>query len=418
MQAVLNPDDVVLLDRNCHKSVHYGIALCDAIPVYLEPSLNTKYALMGPVPKSTIEKEILRLEKVRKPAKLLVLTNCTYDGMVYDMPAIVKLAHDHHVKVLVDEAWFGYAYFCESLRNYSAMFCGADYATQSTHKVLSAFSQASMIHVRDRYFDDEDKQLEHRFTESFMMHTSTSPQYTMIASLDCARLQMYLQGDMLMEEVQNTAQFLRQEINRLKCFRVLSDSELIPGEVFGDGVVLDSSKLTISFDGSGYSRKDLLAELSSRHIEIEKSSFNTLTVLVTPGIALASGKPGRLLDVLRRLSSNPGGYRDTPPDPFPTRIVQPRYRPRDVMVANVVWVPLDKIPTTGAISAAMIVPYPPGIPVVLPGQVWDQDAASCVQGLVQREVEVHGLNRRHEVPILADADRQCRVIPSEVLSDE
>ncbi|MGB7541032.1 MAG: aminotransferase class I/II-fold pyridoxal phosphate-dependent enzyme, partial [Burkholderiales bacterium] len=141
-QTLLAPGEKLLLDRNCHKSVHHGVVLSGAHPVYLDSSVNARYSLYGPVPKKTI------LSAIRKhpDAQALILTSCTYDGLRYDLAPIVEAAHRKGIKVIVDEAWYGFARFHPAFRP-TALEAGADYATQSTHKVLSAFSQASMIHV-------------------------------------------------------------------------------------------------------------------------------------------------------------------------------------------------------------------------------------------------------------------------------
>src|SRR3954447_16968879 len=175
-QTLLAPGEKLLLDRNCHKSVHHGVVLSGAHPVYLDSSVNKKYGLYGPVPKKLLLQNI----KKHPDAQALILTSCTYDGLRYDLEPIVEAAHARGIKVIADEAWYGFARFHPAFRP-TALDAGADYATQSTHKVLSAFSQASMIHVNDPGFN------EHLFRENFNMHTSTSPQYSMIASLDVAR---------------------------------------------------------------------------------------------------------------------------------------------------------------------------------------------------------------------------------------
>ncbi|MGH9575791.1 MAG: hypothetical protein ACRD3R_00020 [Terriglobales bacterium] len=120
-------------------------------------------------------------------AQALILTSCTYDGLRYDLAPVIEAAHAKGIKVIVDEAWYGFARFHPVFRP-TALEAGADYATQSTHKVLSAFSQASMIHINDPGFK------EHLFRENFNMHTSTSPQYGLIASLDAARKQAVMEA--------------------------------------------------------------------------------------------------------------------------------------------------------------------------------------------------------------------------------
>src|SRR5438445_7699640 len=224
-QTLLAPGEKLLLDRNCHKSVHHGVVLSGGHPIYLDSSINAKYSLYGPVPKKTILSAIRR----HPDAQAIILTSCTYDGMRYDLAPIVEAAHAKGIKVIVDEAWYGFARFHPAFRP-TALEAGADYATQSTHKVLSAFSQASMIHVNDPGFN------EHPLRENFNMHTSTSPQYSMIASLDLARKQAVMEGYKLLSRTLALAQELRAQINSTGVFRVLELEDLLPEGVKRDNI--------------------------------------------------------------------------------------------------------------------------------------------------------------------------------------
>src|SRR6478609_5780490 len=154
------------------------------------------------------------------------------------------------IKVIIDEAWYGFARFHPEFRP-TALEAGADYATQSTHKVLSAFSQASMIHINDPGFR------EHLFRENFNMHTSTSPQYGLIASLDIARKQAVMEGYKLLSRTLELAAEVRKLINSTKVFRVLELEDLLPLEVRADGIRLDPTKVTIDISGCGYTVEDL-----------------------------------------------------------------------------------------------------------------------------------------------------------------
>src|SRR5256714_987600 len=198
-QTLIAPGEKRILDRNCHKSVHHGVVLSGAHPIYVDAALNKKYGLYGPVPK----RDLFRAIKKHPDAQALIITSCTYDGLRYDLAPIVEAAHAKGIKVIVDEAWYGFARFHPAFRP-TALEAGADYATQSTHKVLSAFSQASMIHVNDPGFN------EHLFRENFNMHTSTSPQYSMIASLDVARKQAVMEGYKLLSRTLALSQELRE----------------------------------------------------------------------------------------------------------------------------------------------------------------------------------------------------------------
>ena len=135
---MIAPGEKLLLDRNCHKSVHHGVVLSGAHPIYLDSSVNRKYGVFGPVPKKTI----LRAIEEHPDAEVLVLTSCTYDGLRYDLEPIIDAAHARGIKVVVDEAWYAYARFHPAFRP-TALESGADYVTQSAHKMLSAFSQAA-----------------------------------------------------------------------------------------------------------------------------------------------------------------------------------------------------------------------------------------------------------------------------------
>src|SRR5262252_5147180 len=216
-QTLLAPGAKLLLDRNCHKAAHHGVVLSGAHPIDLDSSVNAKYSLYGPVPKKTI----LAAIRNHPDAQALILTSCTYDGLRYDLAPIVEAAHKRGIKVIVDEAWYGFARFHPAFRP-TALEAGADYATQSTHKVLSAFSQASMIHVNDPGFN------EHLFRENFNMHTSTSPQYSMIASLDVARKQAVMEGYTLLTRTLALARELRAQINSSGVFKVLELEDLLP----------------------------------------------------------------------------------------------------------------------------------------------------------------------------------------------
>jgi len=386
-QTLLAPGEKLLLDRNCHKSVHHGVVLSGAHPIYLDSSVNGKYSLYGPVPKKTI------LSAIRKhpDAQAIILTSCTYDGLRYDLAPIVEAAHKTGIKVIVDEAWYGFARFHPAFRP-TALEAGADYATQSTHKVLSAFSQASMIHVNDPGFN------EHLFRENFNMHTSTSPQYSMIASLDVGRKQAVMEGYKLLSRTLALSQELRAQINSTGVFRVLELDALLPEEVKRDNIQLDPTKVTVDISSCGYTVEDLQRELFDRYnIQVEKSTFNTLTLLLT--IGTTRSKVSRLYDALMRIAREgraPRRLYRFPEIPGFTRL---RCLPRDAFYCGGEQVPLvdekDSIrrELLDRVSADQIVPYPPGIPVLVPGQVITRDIVHYLVGLLrsQKRVELHGI---------------------------
>jgi len=386
-QTLLAPGEKLLLDRNCHKSVHHGVVLSGAHPIYLDSALNRKYGLYGPVPKKTLLAAIRR----HPDAEALILTSCTYDGLRYDLQPIVEAAHEKNIKVIIDEAWYGFARFHPEFRP-TALEAGADYATQSTHKVLSAFSQASMIHVNDPDFR------EHLFRENFNMHTSTSPQYALIASLDVARKQAVMEGYKLLSRTLALARELRQQINSTGVFRSLELEDLLPEELRHDGIRLDPTKVTVDISGCGYTVDDLQKVLFERfNIQTEKSTFNTLTLLLT--IGTTRSKVSRLYDALMRIAREKRAPRRlvrTPEIPAFTRL---QYLPRDAYYCGGELLPVfdDKERVNRALErrvcADQVVPYPPGIPVLVPGQVVTREIANYLADLLrsQKRMEMHGV---------------------------
>ncbi|MDQ5848784.1 MAG: beta-eliminating lyase-related protein [Pseudomonadota bacterium] len=395
-QTLLAPGEKLLLDRNCHKSVHHGVVLSGAHPIYLDSALNHKYGLYGPVPK----KILLNAIRKHSDAQALILTSCTYDGLRYDLAPIVEAAHEKGIKVIIDEAWYGFARFHPEFRP-TALEAGADYATQSTHKVLSAFSQASMIHINDPEFR------EHLFRENFNMHTSTSPQYGLIASLDVARKQAVMEGYKLLSRTLELAGEVRKLINSTRVFRVLELEDLLPEAVRHDGIRLDPTKVTIDISGCGYTVEDLQKELFERYnIQVEKSTFNTLTLLLT--IGTTRSKVSRLYDALMRISRAGRAPRRrvrTPEIPGFTRL---RYLPRDAYYCGGELVPVfderERVnrALAGRICADQIVPYPPGIPVLVPGQLVTGSILDYLSGLLHshKRMEMHGVVHEGYVPCI------------------
>ena len=386
-QTLLTPGAKLLLDRNCHKSVHHGVILSGARPIYLDSSVNQQFGIFGPVPRATLLDAI----RTHADARVLILTSCTYDGLRYDLRPIIDAAHAKGIKVVVDEAWYGHARFHPELRP-TALECGADYVTQSTHKVLSAFSQASMIHVNDAGFD------EHLFRENFNMHASTSPQYNLIASLDVARKQAVMEGYRLLDRSLKFAHELREKINSTGAFRVLELEDLLPPELHDDGIRLDPTKLTIDISASGFSADELRNALIERfNIQVEKNTHNTLTLLLT--IGTTRSKVSRLFDAMLRLAKERRAPRKYARIPQAPGFSQLACLPRDAFYEageRIALLGEDGRPNAqliGRVCCDQIVPYPPGIPLLVPGQLIDAAVTTFLARLLQtqKSIDLHGL---------------------------
>jgi arginine decarboxylase len=230
MQACMKEDDVVICDRNCHKSIEQGLMLTGALPVYMVPTRN-RYGIIGPIHPDQMTRDAIQGKIADSPLiedttasepVYAVLTNCTYDGMCYNAVRTQDLLSQSSPRVHFDEAWYGYARFNPIYEDHYAMRGDpADhdtendptvFATHSTHKLLTALSQASYIHVRNgrRAIPDD------LFNQSYMMHTTTSPLYAIVASNDIASAMMDgAGGAMLTTDVISEAVDFRQAIARI-----------------------------------------------------------------------------------------------------------------------------------------------------------------------------------------------------------
>jgi len=234
--SLLAPGDLVLFDRNCHKSMHHGaLMMAGAIPVYLNPTRDAN-GIIGPVDHRLLNEGYIR-EQIHKnplvadpdawrwerPFRLAILTNTTYDGVCYNEREVLERIGKLCDYIIFDEAWMGYAKFHPLFKDRFGMSLtdlGPDdpgiYTTQSTHKCLAGMSQASQIHVRDSHLRGQARRMGHdRFNEVFMMHTSTSPQYNMIASLDVgAEIMRGRPGFALMDDAVRESIALRKQVER------------------------------------------------------------------------------------------------------------------------------------------------------------------------------------------------------------
>jgi arginine decarboxylase len=512
VQAICKPGDSVIVDRNCHKSHHYGFVLTGAQPYYVEAYPLTQYSMYGAVPLRTIKKALLNCKAEGKldRVKVVDMTNCTFDGHMYNPKRVMEecLAIKPDLIFLWDEAWFGFARFNPFHRRRSAMGAAAAltaryrdrayrdeykafaakagkldpknkklldmhllpdpdrvrirvYQTNSTHKSMSALRQGSMILV----WDDDFHQVEGTFEEAFFTHTSTSPNQQIIASLDVARRQMELEGYELTMKMTELSLKLRREINNhpliSKYFHIATPEDMIPVEFRGSGLkdygpphsnwkdaidafdgdefVLDPTRLTLicgraGFDGTQF--KNLLADRFD--IQINKTSRNS--ILVQTNINNTRSDAALLIKVLADLSREieagqaEGGkqeqeiftarvkslmtdvpdlpnfsrfhdfFRDKPDAASNEGHIRPAffmaYDDSQCEFVKLSSKEIDNRLKKGPelVSANFVIPYPPGFPIMVPGQVITADTVTFMRKLDVKEI--HGYHAAHGLKLL------------------
>jgi len=506
VQALVKPGDIILIDRDCHKSHHYGMVLAGAHVCYLDSYPLNDFSMYGAVPLREIKHKLLEYKKagILHKVKMLLLTNCTFDGVVYNVERVMEecLAIKPDLMFLWDEAWFAFASFTPTYRRRTAMataarlrlrFASAEYraeyeayckriskvkqedlvterllpdpdlvrvrayATQSTHKSLTSLRQGSMIHVYDQDFS---LKVQEPFDEAFMTHTSTSPNYQILASLDMGRRQVELEGFEMVQKQIELAMTIRERVAShpllSRYFRFLSAHEMIPEEFRPSGIanyfdpqkgwrntrmeeawetddfVIDLTRLTLylgltGIDGDTFKNKYLMDKYG---IQINKTSRNT--VLFMTNIGTTRSSVAFLLEVLVKIATELDQEREEA-SRVERRLIDKRVKSlsqelpplpdfshfhaafsmgasnkvktgegdirRAFFLAydeeNCEYMTIDeetigKAMKSGRelVSASFVTPYPPGFPVLVPGQVISEQILAFIRALDVKEI--HG----------------------------
>ncbi|MFO7806450.1 MAG: arginine/lysine/ornithine decarboxylase [Paracoccaceae bacterium] len=492
------PDDVVVVDRNCHKSILHSIIMTGAVPVFLKPTRN-HWGLIGPIQQSAFEVDAIKAKIRANPLlahvdadtmkpRIMTLTQSTYDGVLYNTETIKGQLDGYVDNLHFDEAWLPHAAFHPFYGNFHSMGLKRErpkhsvtYATQSIHKLLAGISQASHVLVQDSQDTPLDR---HLFNEAYLMHTSTSPQYSIIASCDVAAAMMEPPGGTaLVEESIEEALDFRRAMRKVDeeygdddwWFKVWGPDDLAEEGIgenkdwvlkrtdadgvqpsdgseswhgFGDMApgfnMLDPIKATIitpglnldgRFEDSGIPASIVTKYLTEHGVVVEKTGLYSFFIMFTIGIT--KGRWNTLLTALQQFkddhAKNQPMWRSMPEfcakhpryESMGLRDlcdhVHEQYAKYDVAILSTEIylsdltpamkpseayshiarrtterVPIDRL--EGRITTSLVTPYPPGIPLLIPGEVFNRKivdylkfnrefAAEC-PGF---ETDIHGL---------------------------
>ncbi len=451
--STVAPDDIVVVDRNCHKSILHAIMMTGAVPVFLMPTRN-HYGIIGPIPKSEFEPANIQKkidanpfikDKTRKP-RVLTITQSTYDGVVYNVEMLKEMLDGHIDTLHFDEAWLPHAAFHKFYKDMHAIGKYRPRAkesmiisTQSTHKLLAGLSQASQILVSE---PQNRKLNSHVFNEAYLMHTSTSPQYAIIASCDVAAAMMEPPGGtaLVEESIAEAMDFRRamkkvdEEFGKDWWFKVWGPDKIADegtgsredwvlktgdkwhgfGKLASGFNMLDPIKATVitpglnlngNFDDSGIPAGMVTKYLAEHGVIVEKCGLYSFFIMFTIGIT--KGRWNTLLTALQQFKDDYDknqplwrilpefaarfpqyertGLRDLCQqihDTYKTRNVakmttemylsdmQPAMKPSDAFAKmahdEIERVEIDHL--EGRITAVLLTPYPPGIPLLIPGE--------------------------------------------------
>lgn len=371
--SVVKDGDKIIVPRNVHKSVTSGIILSGAIPIFVEPEIDKKLGIAHGVTPETIERTL----KENPDAKAVLIINPTYYGVATDIKKIADIVHSYDIPLIVDEAHGPHLAFSNKLPM-SAIEAGADICAQSTHKIIGSLTQGSLLHINSKYVDPKKLQ------QILNLLQTTSPSYILMASLDCARRQIALEGKELLDKAIELCKYTRNEINKIPGFYCFGEEILgKPGSY-----AFDPTKLTISSRDLGITGFELDTILADKyHIQMELSDF--YNVLAVGSFGDTKEGMDKLINALKEISNEYYGKREPIQDflDIPT-IPKKILNPREAFYSNKVSVPLKE--SVGKISGEFLLAYPPGIPVLCPGEEITREVIDYVNDLKRANLYVQG----------------------------
>lgn len=365
-----NTFDEIILPRNTHKSIIGGIILAGATPRYIQPIIDRTNNIVYNVSPEQVEDTIKQYPK----SKAVIITNPTYHGISTDIGSIAKVVHKYNKILLVDEAHGPHFHFSPGLPQ-SAIDAGADMCVQSTHKILSGMSQGSLLLIKGRRIDPM------RVKRVVSVLQTTSPNYMILASLDLARRQMVMQGEKILRKLIDICNEGRELINGIEHIACLRQQDLLPG------FKLDPTKLTILFGQaglSGYEVSRLLNEKYNLQVDYE-DLYNLIAI---SGVGTTRRDIMQLVGALKDICAKYARKKVIkllPPLSFSTEMV---INPMQALEMGMERVNISK--AVGQISAEILSPYPPGIPVLIPGERITQEVCEYLQELVSMGIRVSG----------------------------
>ena len=359
--AVCEPGDKIILPRNVHQSAISGLILSGAVPIFVTPEYDADRQIAHSVPPQAVEEAL----RQHPDSKAVMIVYPTYYGVCGNVRVIADLAHQYDIPLLVDEAHGAHFAFHPDLPD-SALSAGADLTVQSIHKTLSAMTQAAMLHCQGNRIEHD------RVSKALQLVQSTSPSYLLLASLDAARQQMATQGAALMEQTLRLADQARSRINQIPNLSTLNP-EQSPG-----CWAFDRTRLTVTVSElgiDGFTADNVLHQTLG--VTAELPSLQHLTFIISLGNTQAD--IDRLVQAFTILAKE---SRPVIPQfrQFECLTPQSLLTPRQAFFAPSETLPIAQ--TVNRISAELVCPYPPGIPVLLPGEQITEDAIANLQQIL------------------------------------
>ena len=362
--------DKIILPRNVHKSAINALVLCGAIPIYIEMSVDPKIGIALGLENDRVAQAI----KGHPDAKAILINNPTYYGICSDLKGLTEMAHEAGMMVLVDEAHGAHLHFTDKLP-ISAMDAGADMAAVSMHKSGGSLTQSSLLLIGEQMNPEYVRQI-------INLTQSTSASYLLMASLDISRRNLALRGKESFEKVIELSEYARREINAIGGYYAYS-KELIDGVSVYD---FDVTKLSVYTQGIGLTGIEVYDLLRDEYdIQIEFGDIGNILAYISIGDRIQDIERlvGALADI-KRLYSRDGK------DLIAGEYIQPELvlSPQEAFYAERRSLTLDE--SVGQVCGEFVMCYPPGIPILSPGERITQEIVDYIQFAKERGCSLQG----------------------------
>jgi arginine decarboxylase len=380
--STTSPGDKVLIARNCHRSVLTGLIVSGAQPIFFQPAFDRDLKLTLNMTFDTVRQAI----DDNPGARALLITSPNYYGICADIEKIIPYAHGKGLIVLIDEAHGPHLRFNPKLPK-CALEAGADMCVQSTHKIVGGMTQASMLHATSGRINVDD------VTNTLKLLQTTSPSYILMASLDLARMQMATEGKKLLNRTIKLAEDARTEIDKMigiSCF----SKEQAKQAGMAD---MDVTKLTITVSDLGLSGYTVSQMLNTR-FSIQVEMADPFHVLVIVSIGDRQDDLNRLVEALRQIAAESGLQGALLPlDKVHPPLLQNRFAmtPREAFYSDTEMVSIDL--AIGRVAAEIVTVYPPGIPLLVPGEEISRGAIDYLQNMAGLGAIIDGLNENNSL---------------------
>ncbi|WP_368503943.1 aminotransferase class I/II-fold pyridoxal phosphate-dependent enzyme [Alkalihalophilus sp. As8PL] len=373
IMSVCGPGDKIIVPRNVHKSIMSAIIFSGATPIFIHPEIDPDLGISHGITTESVERAL----EAHPDAKGLLVINPTYFGVSANLKKIVEVAHSYCIPVLVDEAHGVHIHFHEKLP-LSAMQAGADMAATSVHKLGGSMTQSSILNVKEGLVSSK------RVQSIISMLTTTSTSYLLLTSLDVARKRLATEGRTLIDQTIKLAEQTRAKLNEIPGITCVGN-EILGTKATYD---MDPTKLIISIKElsvNGYEVENWLRE--HYNLEVELSDLYNILCIVSLGDTEEKTKV--LVEALNQLSkTHQRAETLSPKAVYVPNIPTLALSPREAFYAETEVIPFSQ--SAGRIIAEFIMVYPPGIPILIPGEIISQENLSYIEENLQAGLPVQG----------------------------